>query len=242
MNSNTILSAHQPHYLPWLPYCCKIAKSDHFVLADDVQYKTNNFINRTRIKNTRGAQWLTVPVLTKGKRSQLIKEVKIVNERNWRRIHRQSIFVNYKHAPFFDHYFHLFDQLYQKSWTYLLDLNVATIELLQHCLHLSTPSVLSSDLSHSKDRNQRIIDMVTELNCNIYLSGPSGKKYLDQVQFKNAGINIFFSDYKQQTYRQQFGEFIPNLSALDLLFNEGDKALTILKNGAASAAKISSVG
>ena len=75
-----IVAIHQPNYLPWLGYFYKIAKCDMFVLLDNVQYAKNSFINRNKIKTPQGELWLTVPVKSKGRFGQLIKEVEIDNK------------------------------------------------------------------------------------------------------------------------------------------------------------------
>ena len=67
----------QPSYLPWLGFFEQMAKVDIFVLYDDVQYDRRSWRNRNRIKNSQGVQWLSVPVMTKGKRAQLINQALI---------------------------------------------------------------------------------------------------------------------------------------------------------------------
>ena len=77
-----ILGAHQPNYLPWIGFFHKIAQSDKFVLAENVQFSTQSYINRTRIKSADGAaHWLTVPVHS-GDGNLLIKDIRIDNSKN----------------------------------------------------------------------------------------------------------------------------------------------------------------
>ena len=73
-----IVGIHQPEYLPWLGFFDKISQSDIFVMLDNVQYEKNYFQNRNRIRIQSGWAWLTVPVMTKKRSSQLIKDVRIV--------------------------------------------------------------------------------------------------------------------------------------------------------------------
>src|ERR1043165_5905453 len=94
-----IVAIHQPHYLPWLRYFEKIARSDVFVLLDDVQYEKNGFQNRNKIKTGQGWAYLTVPV----KKPLLvpINEVLIDNTSGWQDKHLRAIELNYGKAPYF---------------------------------------------------------------------------------------------------------------------------------------------
>ncbi len=220
-----ILAAHQPNYIPWIGYFHKMAQADKFVLADDIQYTTHGFINRNYIKTRKGKQWLTVPIITKGRGLQKINEVPIDIEQNWRQKHWNSLLLNYKYAPYFEYYADFFEQVYQKEWTFLVDLNIEIIEFVRKALNISNPIYLSSELKLSFGTTERIVDMVKKTGCTKYLSGESGKNYLDEELFKEAGIQLIYSEFKHPTYHQQFGEFIPNLSVIDLLFNEGVRAM-----------------
>lgn len=224
-----ILAAHQPNYMPWIGYFHKMDQADKFVLADDVQYTTQSYTNRTHIKTPQGKQWLTVPVLTSGKGCQLIKDVRIDRSRNWRQKHHRAIYVNYKSSPHFDCYFDFFDSLFQQEWEFLLDLNLAVIDFLRNQLAIETPIHRSSGLQcQLVSSTERIVKMVKDMGCNQYISGRGGSlQYLNDSLFQEAGIDLMFDNFDHPVYPQQFGEFIPNLSAIDLLFNTGEEARNI---------------
>ena len=80
-----ILTAHQPAYIPWAGLIHKIYLSDVFVFFDDVQYVPKDFMNRNFIFLDGKAQWLTVPVITKGHREKRIHEITINYQLNWKR-------------------------------------------------------------------------------------------------------------------------------------------------------------
>jgi hypothetical protein len=222
-----ILAAHQPNFIPWIGYFHKMARADKFVLADDVQYTTHGFINRNHIKTVNGKQWLTVPVITKGRGLQKINEVRIDKDQDWQRRHWNSLQTNYKYAPYFDYYADFFERLYQKEWVFLVDLNITLIEFVREALNISCPVILSSELDltyglvESSEATERIVDMVKKTGCAKYLSGESGKKYLNEKLFEDAGIELIYADFAHPKYHQQFGEFVSHLSIIDLLFNEG---------------------
>ena len=94
----------QPTYLPWCGYFALMDRVDEFVLLDTVPFNKRSWQQRNRIKTGRGEIWLTVPVLSKGLRGQIISEVKIDTSRDALSAHRTSIEHAYGKAPFFSDY------------------------------------------------------------------------------------------------------------------------------------------
>src|SRR5580704_12957199 len=94
----------QPTYLPWLGYFDLIDQVDVFVLLDNVQFEKQSWQQRNRIKTPTGLQWLTVPVIFRGRFGQLIKDVEIREAEFWRN-HLRAIELNYRRARFFHQYF-----------------------------------------------------------------------------------------------------------------------------------------
>jgi len=127
-----IVAIHQPNFLPWAGYFYKIAKSDIFVLLDNVQYSKNGFINRNKIKMPSGSDsWLTIPVKSSGL-SELIKDVKISHNIDWRRKHLQTLEMSYKRAEFFNQLYEDIKNIYYETdWHNLCSLNIS---LLKHIL------------------------------------------------------------------------------------------------------------
>ena len=221
-----ILGAHQPNYLPWCGYLHKMLISDRFVLADDVQFTSQCYTNRTRIRTMHGPRWLTVPVLTSGRGEQAIRDVRIDTSRTWRRKHWKTLRLSYARSPFFDHYAPFFDHLYQTPWRFLVDLNLAALDFLRSSLDIRTPTVRSSQLNlNLATSTERIISMVKTLGCRAYVSGRGGSlDYLDQERFDEAGIQLVFDDFTHPRYPQGGDRFLKGLSVLDLLFNVGPEA------------------
>src|SRR5437588_12831131 len=139
-----IVGIHQPHYLPWLRYLDKIARSDVFVLLDTVQYTKNGWQNRNKIKSAHGWMYLTVPVLDAFGRP--ITEVRINNQTRWRDKHRAALVTNYSRAPFFGRYRELLEPIYRPQWELVHDLSVHALELFLSALGTRTPLVRSSTL------------------------------------------------------------------------------------------------
>src|SRR5262245_36641269 len=117
----------QPGYLPWLGFFDQLYRSDVFVFYDDVQFDRRGWRHRNRIKGPAGGQWLTVPILKRGRYTQRICETRIDRTFPWCRKHLGSVRECYAHAAYFDRYYPELERLLQRNWTFLLDLDLAAI-------------------------------------------------------------------------------------------------------------------
>lgn len=226
------VSILQPGYLPWLGFFEQMYKSDTFVLYDDVQYDKHGWRNRNRIKTAHGVRWLTVPVLFSLKAPSRIKDIKIDNTQNWQKNHFLSIKQNYSTAPFFNAYVDMFEEAHlKKRWNYLLDIDLFFIFRLTTCLGMGHKNiVISSALNVKGDRIEKLINICKIFKADIFYEGAAGKNYIPDAAFSMNGINVEFQDYKHPVYTQLYGEFVPYLSVIDLLFNHGEESLSILTN------------
>jgi hypothetical protein len=227
-----LLTAHQPNYLPWLGLFHKVGQADVWVVADDVQFTKHGLINRNRIRTAAGWQWLTVPVRTRGRSLQSIREVEIAEDPSWRRKHWQTLQCNYHRTPHFAEHADFLESVYAREWPYLIDLNLELCTYLLRQFGIELEIRRSSTLALSPDRNQRLVDMVHACNCDAYLAGGGGSKnYLDEDLFRRAGIDGRFDSFAHPIYSQAFPGFEPSMTALDLLFNCGPASREILFHG-----------
>jgi hypothetical protein len=224
----TVVAIHQPQYLPWLGYFGKLDRCDVFCLLDTVQYKKNEFQNRNRIKTADGWQWLTVPVTYRF--PQRIDEVGVNQTVDWQRKHLQALKTNYSKAPFFETYYASFEEFYQQSYEFLVQVNVACIQLLMELLGLERKLVLASSLQvNTEDPTLRLVQICQALGGAAYLSGKDGAKYMDVDMFADHQIDVLFQDFKHPHYAQFYGPFEPNMSVVDLLFNCGPESLATIR-------------
>ncbi len=232
-----ILSVHQPQYLPWLGYFDKIAASDLFVFLDLPQYKKREFQNRNRVKGPQGEVWLTLPVLTKGRFDQPIREVELDPTQDWRRSHWASLELNYRKAPYWADYSGELRAFYERDWDRLCPLNMEMTLWMLAKLGISTPVKVESGIGTSTASTDRLIELCRKTGATEYLSGAGGRDYMDQARFEREGLGLRFQHYEHPVYRQQYPKtpFVPYLCALDLLFNEGPGSLGILRGKSGSA-------
>jgi hypothetical protein len=222
----TTLVVLQPSYLPWLGYFDQMRKADIFVWYDDVQFDKNGWRNRNRIKSPKGPLWLTVPVRHKGRTFQPINAVEIDNRQSWRRKHLLSVEQLYARAPFSATILPGLAETLNRPWQRLVDLDIATTEWMAEQFSIVTPRYRASQLEVAGDRNGRLIGLCRHFQATRYLSGDSARDYLDVGRFETAGIEVVWHSYQHPHYPQLHGDFVPYLSALDLLLNVGPSAHT----------------
>lgn len=212
------VAIHQPNYLPWLGYFDKIAKSDIFVFLDDVEYTSNSFTNRNKIKTPGGWTWLTVPVRSTNTR---INDVEIATNEQWRETHRKSLQHNYGKAKYFDEHRTVFERIYEHRWLSLAELNETLVRRICDMLDIDCQFVRSSTFQVDGEKTEQLVELCTELDADRYLSGQGAKSYVDPSQFQSANITLAYQSFDYPVYRQRFDGFEPNLSIIDPLFNVG---------------------
>jgi hypothetical protein len=224
-----ILTGHQPTYLPWLGLFHKISLADSFVSFNQVQYLTKDWNNRNRIKTPQGPMWLTVPVLSKGYLKKKITEIEINNSLPWRRQHWRSLLANYRRSPYFQNFSDFFEDVYQREWHFLAELDEYMLKWFLKTLGIQTRFLDASQFEFQGAKSELVLDMCRQLRADTCVFGALGKEYVKVEEFETAGIKVVFQDYNHPTYPQQHGAFVSHLSIVDLLFNCGPDSLAILK-------------
>ena len=227
----------QPTYLPWSGYFGLMQSVDVFVLLDTVQFARRSWQQRNQIKTANGAHWLSVPVLSKGKRDQLICEVELDKSSNFANTHRRSIELNYAKSRYFEQYADTLLPLLSNKSPFLADLNIGLILWLQAQLGIKTRVLRSSELNGSGNKADLLASICEQIGATSYVSPPGSKVYLDESDaFDKIGVAVQFYDFKHPEYSQLFGEFLPNMSIVDMLFNCGERASAMIK-GASEVVK-----
>ncbi len=223
------VTTHQPIFLPWPGLFFKAMKADCLVLLDDVQYpRGRGWMNRNRLKNEQGELWLTVPVHKKGRGLQNIRNVEIFNAIDWRKKHLRGIRQNYIHAPYFQHYFPVLESIYTQDYRNLIELNMKLIHFFWAALELKTELKLQSHLGIKGKGTKLLINICKELQADCYLTFPVVQKYLDLEEMTQNRIQVTIANFHPPIYPQLWGDFIYNLSTLDLLLNCGLKSSEII--------------
>jgi WbqC-like protein family len=193
-----------PTYFPNLSHFVVMVKSEvlHLEVCDNYQKQT--FRNRTEIYGANGKLALTVPVNYTQKNRQLYKDVRIANEDKWQQLHLKSLESAYRMSPFFEYYIDDLLPLFNTKFSFILDLNLACLDLLKNCMQL--------EFSYLKTERFELEPEVTDYRYLV-----------------NRKSDIIATSTYQQVFTEKHG-FIENLSILDLLFNEGPNSELYLLN------------
>lgn len=222
----------QSNYIPWKGYFDIINSVDVFVLYDTAQYTVNDWRNRNKIKAHSGPTWLTIPVRRESL-SQRILETTCVDQ-HWRRKHWRTISESYAKAAYFPTYRDLFEDLYLgRSENSLSQINFAFLAAVCSALGIRTRILWSHDLELPEGRVERLVAICKRVGASRYISGPAARAYIGEppTAFEDAGIEVEYFDYSgYPEYRQLFPPFRHDVSALDLLFNEGPEAPQFMKS------------
>ena len=230
-----IVAIHQPEYLPWLGFFKKMMNAELFVFLDDVQFRKKGWQNRNRIRINDGTALLSIPVHTHS--YPKINEVTIDNEKNWSIRHKKSILYNYARAPYFDEIKDFIESIFEKKFQYLVDLNTEIIKFIMNELEIKSKIVFSSELEISKKGSDRVLDICKAVGADHYITGTFwAESNLRVEEFKKSNIDVEFQKFQHPIYKQIHGEFIPEMSIIDLLFNKGRKeSKKILQNSISSS-------
>ncbi len=221
----------QSNYIPWKAYFDAINMVDEFVVYDDMQFTKRDWRNRNKIKTPQGLKWLTIPVQVKGKYLQKINET-LISDPKWGQNHWKTIVLNYKKTPGFSEYAEAFEQLYLRSGPERLsEINLDFIRLINKILGITTPIRMSGEFELTGNNTERLVNICRQTGATDYYTGPRSKNYMDETLFAKAGINVHYFDYSNYPeYPQLYGDFVHEVSIVDLLFHTGTTAKRYMKS------------
>ena len=224
-----IISTSRPYFAPYPGFIYQINLCDVFVILDTVQFpRGTTWITRNRFKNDQGTLWMTIPVWKKGLGLQRIDEVRICHEGRPVEKHLLSLKQAYAHAPYFAEHRQFAQKLFSTAFDRLIDFNMAIIGHLILNLGVDTEIRRLSELNIKTRGDHLLIEICRLFNASTYLAPAAAGKHLDAELFKKAGIELCYIKFSSCVYPQLWGDFIPDLSSFDLLFNCGPKAREII--------------
>ena len=220
-----IVGIHQPHYFPWMGYFDKMAKSDKFILLDEVQMEKGSYMYRNRILNSQGKiVYLTISGDKHGFIDKKYKDIVSTNDEEWLLKQRNEIERAYKGSPYYPEVLDKIGDLFDTKEETICAYCVRSVLRLRELLGITTEIVMQSDLEidDTVKKNDLVLSLCKAVGADRYLSGNGAKKYTVESSFEEKGIELRYQRFVPPEYSQLHTRiFTPGLSMLDVLFNCG---------------------
>lgn len=193
-------------YWPNIQYMSKLISPEGACIEAHENYIKQSYRNRCHVMSPAGMQALSIPIEKYQDLKCPIKDIRISEHGRWRHFQTQALITNYASSPFFEYYFDDLETFFTQKRTFLWDLN---LEIIYKVAELTRMEL-----------NISFTDAYVEEYPLDYRNSINPKKQLPDPYFKEQK---YF-----QLFKEQYG-FMPNLSILDLLFNEGPLCPVILQ-------------
>lgn len=195
-------------YLAPIQYYSILIKSSSCIIEHCENFPKQTYRSRCDIYSPNGLKTLSVPLVKRNHR-QRVKELKISYDFDWRKIHWRTLESSYRSSPFFEYFEDdLYPYYHNKKYDYLIDLNEALQQEILILLKQKLEYTFTSEY-------HKVIEAAIDYRNLI---GP-------KVLFQNN--NVIDSKKYSQVFDNKYG-FIPNLSIIDLLFNQGSRAMEFI--------------
>jgi hypothetical protein len=206
MSSTILLSTA---YFAPIQYYSKLLNAEIVYIEQFENFIKQTYRNRCVILGGNGPIQLIVPVVKGRGPKILIKDLKISYDTDWQRNHWRTIFSAFSSSPFFEYYKDDIHPFFKSKHLYLLDFNLKIHETICELLEIENTAILTDDF-----------EKVPEETLNLRESISPKIKMQNNIHFQPVEYTQVFSD--------KLG-FAPNLSILDLLFNEGPNSYSVLE-------------
>ena len=190
-------------YLPSISYLAHFLTDEHPVIEAFETYHKQTYRNRCRVMTANGVENLSVPVMKVNGNHTMTKDVEISYKEHWQQIHSRCLESAYRASPYFDHYYPLLRPLFEKRFDRLIDLNDTALQCLFSMLKVS------KEIIHTTDYIPMTANDLREAFSPKAVANPE-----------------LFPPY-YQVFSTKF-PFSPDLSVLDLIFNEGPQSATYI--------------
>ncbi|WP_027125523.1 WbqC family protein [Gelidibacter mesophilus] len=194
-----------PTYFPSIAQCVAMVQAKKVIFEVCDNYQKQTYRNRMNLYGAQGRLPLTVPVVYSQKNRQLYEDISISNDEKWQDIHWKSIQSAYSSSPFFEFYEHDLAPIFNEEATQLMDFNFRCLNTVLECLQHELKFETSNEFE------------LNPINKTDYRYLVDHRKEIEQPL--NPYVQVFDDKHG----------FIPNLSILDLIFNEGPNALLYLE-------------
>ena len=227
------ISFNQPAFIPWGGFFARLLHSDKMVLLDDTLLARGfTFVKRNRIKGPDGEVWLTVPFKRKGRGQQKIKDLEIYEKGRWAKKFLLTLRHFYGNSVSFGPIHEKFQIAVETPGDSFLNIILELLNIIKIALDIDTELILQSKIAIAGKGTPLLVSIAKELGAEEVVMPYFSEKHIDYNQFKKENINVRFLRFAPIQYPQFWGDFIKNLSALDLLLCCGKAGRAIIEKGA----------
>jgi len=224
--SKIVVTIHQPDFMPWLGFFCKINRADTYVVLDHVtnKYNDQSWFRRVKLATKMGDFWLTISVKKPLKSSFIpINEMEINKSVNYIKM-LKTIEQTYANTPFFNDIFPFVQKWFISDEQLLSRRNMNFIEDIMQLLKIDTKIIYSSRLGCQLKSNELLIEILKSQNATTYLCGDGAEGYQKDELFLEKSIGLEYNKFKPKAYFQSNTKsFQSGLSVIDCLMNIGPK-------------------
>jgi len=217
----------QPYFMPYLGYFQVMAAVDIYVVYDDVQYIKGGWVSRNNILMD-GEKKLFSIRLQGASPNKTFREIEVSDD--FRKF-LTMLRLNYHKAPYFPEVMPMMERICLYPDNNLVRFFVNSYHEILTFLGIDTKLVLSSELNkncslHGQDK---VLDICRVLDATEYLNAIGGQELYDRDTFAEKGVRLGFVKTDELEYLQFGGQFVPDLSIIDvLMFNGKDGTLKLL--------------
>ena len=190
-------------YFPSIRYMARFLAENDALIEVYETYHKQTYRNRCRVMTANGVESLSVPVVKVNGNHTMTKDILVSYQEPWQQVHRRCLESAYKAAPYFDHYYCYFRPVFEGQFERLIDLNDTALKAILKTLKTNKEIIHTEDYVRETEKDFR--------------ETFSPKKLINSDLFPSY-YHVFNTKFP----------FAPDLSVLDLLFNEGPESLPYL--------------
>ncbi len=221
----------QPYIFPYIGYFQTINTVDKYVIYDDIQFIKGGWINRNRLLINGKASMITLKIKKENFNLNINEKSLVDNFEYENNKFLKSIELAYSRAPYFGDMINVIRDILNYKEKNLSRFITNSIVKICNFLEINTEIIISSQLKKDKSLTgqEKVIHVNKILGSDTYINAIGGMELYSKAKFKEQEIDLFFIKIKEVKYKQFNGDFIPNLSIIDvLMFNSKEEVKRLL--------------
>ena len=227
-----VLSFNQPVFIPWGGFFARLMSSDQMVLLDDtVLARGFTYVNRNRLKGPEGEIWITVPLKRKGRGQQKIRDLEIYEKERWAKKFLLTLKHYYGKSIYSERVLEDIRIAVDATGENFLSLVLKLLDVIKKGFAIAQDWVLQSHLGISGRGTPLLVAIAKELGAREVLLPYFSERAVDCSQFAKEKILVRLLRFLPPPYPQFWGDFVMNLSALDLLLCCGREGRAVIEKG-----------